>query len=488
MKLKSVLLGSVFAFCAALSADAQNLLTNGDFETAPFASNNTVTAWAVSGTVVVLEAAEGATSPIHSAAFRPKGGVISQAVTTVAGKVYNVDFDAGTFGTKTGQVQVRVQAIGSSTLLDQTVDPPSASTTTPSQVTFQHYHFTFTADTTSTTLRFTDTRSGNAICDNVVDSVSVTAVAPSPTPTATPTASPTPTATPSATATPTPTATPTATPSGPSLLLNGDFETPPYAPNSTMTYWTVSGVGFIHSATEGATSPTHSAALSIGHDSEGTVLAQSFNTVVGTSYVLDFDSGIFGVRSGAALQLNVQVLGNGTLINDTVTPPDAGTFTGDAVTFQHYHYTFVANSTTSTVRFMDIGLGNANADTLIDSVSVVANKLANPNFELGNFNSVGVVTNWVVGGNQKIGQLAEGATTPTHAAAFNTGGDFAGNTLSQTVSTTNGQVYAVDFDAGIFGQRVGSALQLNVQAIGGSTLLNQTVTPTDAGTFDANAV
>src|SRR3954451_3885805 len=115
----------------SVASTEANIVTNGDFETAPFGSANTVTGWTVTGTANVTAAAEGATSPTHSAAFAPKGGILSQVVTTTVGQTYNVDFDAGIFGTKTGTVQMRVQAIGSSTLLDQTVSPPSADTTIP---------------------------------------------------------------------------------------------------------------------------------------------------------------------------------------------------------------------------------------------------------------------------------------------------------------------------------------------------------------------
>jgi len=58
---------------SGLAAQAQNLVTNGDFETAPYGVNNTVTSWTVTGTAVVTEVAEGATSPTHSAAFKSKG-------------------------------------------------------------------------------------------------------------------------------------------------------------------------------------------------------------------------------------------------------------------------------------------------------------------------------------------------------------------------------------------------------------------------------
>ena len=75
------------------------------------------------------------------------------------------------------------------------------------------------------------------------------------------------------------------------LLTNGDFETPPFAPSTTVTGWTVSGGGHIHEAEEGATSPIHSVALNIGGDSQGTILSQTFSTVAGKAYTLDFDAG-----------------------------------------------------------------------------------------------------------------------------------------------------------------------------------------------------
>src|SRR6185295_4695527 len=100
---------------------------------------------------------------------------------------------------------------------------------------------------------------------------------------------------------------------------------------------------------------THSAALSAGGDFTGDTLSQSFNTVAGTVYSLDFDAGIFGQRSGSALQIQVQVLGVGTPLNQTVTPPEAGTFTAGSVTFQHYHFTFTADGSTATLRFTAVG-------------------------------------------------------------------------------------------------------------------------------------
>src|SRR5437764_8299650 len=110
---------------ASASVQAQNLVTNGDFETTPYATANTVTSWTVTpATGGVSEAAEGATSSTHSAAFTPKGAALSQVLATTSGQTYNLDFDAGIFGTKSVQVQIRVQATDTSSLLDQPISPP----------------------------------------------------------------------------------------------------------------------------------------------------------------------------------------------------------------------------------------------------------------------------------------------------------------------------------------------------------------------------
>jgi hypothetical protein len=122
---------------------------------------------------------------------------------------------------------------------------------------------------------------------------------------------------------------------------------------------------------EGATSPTHSAAFSTGGDSQNNVLSQSFSTISGRQYALDFDAAIYGQRSGAALQMRVQVLSRGTLVDQTITPPDARTYNPSLVRFQHYHYVFTADRSTATLQFTNLGLGNANADPVVDTVSVV---------------------------------------------------------------------------------------------------------------------
>ena len=431
-------------------ARAQNVL-NGDFEKAPHAPSSTITDWTVGGTGHIHSIEQGSTSPIYGAAFNvgqdSQGTTLSQSISTVAGQGYVVDFDAGIYGTPSGVLQLNLQVLGGATLVNQTVTPPLSNTFDPNLVVFQHYRSIFDADSATTTLRFSDIGLNNIVADTMLDSVVVR----------------------------------------PNLVLNGSFEAPPHSVN-TVTNWTISGNGKVESSPEGSTTPTHSGVLNAGSDSENNVLSQSFATVVGQLYTLEFDAGVYGQRTGNPLQIEVQLLGSGTLLNQTFTPPDAGTSDPSGVVFQHYQFTFKANSTTTTLQFTDKGLGNAVADTVVDSVVVTPILIVNGNFEIAPFNSNGNVPGWTVSGAGRIAQNATGATSPTHGAAFNHGGDFQGNILTQTFVTTPGRVYVLDFDAGIFGEKGAGALQLKVEVLGTGTLVDQTVTPAYANTFNPASV
>jgi hypothetical protein len=152
------------------------------------------------------------------------------------------------------------------------------------------------------------------------------------------------------------------------VLLNGNFEIGPYDTIGVVTDWVVVGnVGEV--GNEGFTSPSHAAAFSLGGSSQGDMLSQSFATSIGQVYTLDFDAGVFGARTQSPLQLQVQVFGAGTLLNQTVTPPENGTF--NPAPFAHYTYMFTADSGSTTLKFTDVGLGNQNADVILDTVSVV---------------------------------------------------------------------------------------------------------------------
>lgn len=155
------------------------------------------------------------------------------------------------------------------------------------------------------------------------------------------------------------------------VIINGDFETGPFETNGVVTDWVVTGnVGDVSG--QGYTSSSHAAAFSLGHDSQGDSISQSFVTQSGQEYTVEFDAGVYGVRDAAPLQLRMQVFGAGmgTLQDQTVTPPDIGSF--NPAVFAHYTFTFTADAASTTLQFTDVGTGNASADVMLDTVSVAA--------------------------------------------------------------------------------------------------------------------
>jgi len=451
-------LAPLFAGALSLaSVSAQNLVTNGDFEEPPYAPNSTITGWNVGGSGFIHSIEEGSTSPSHSAAFNvggdSEGTVLSQSFATTVGALYRVDFDTGIFGMpdETSFLTLNVSIVGTDTLINDAVIPPAANTFDPSLMSFRHYQYIFRADSTTTTIQFADTGLGNSISDTVLDTVSV---APTPTP-------------------------PLA-----NLVNNGDFESPPFNTGGTVTGWSVGGNANIGETREGATTGTHTASFNAGSDSDGNTLSQTIPTVPGKQYTVDFDAGVFGADPGTPQQLNVTVTGNALLLYETVTPPLAGTFNPNLVVFDHYHFTFIADSALTVVTFSDIGTGNSNTDTMLDSVYIPqVNLLTNGDFETAPFNTY-EVTGWTLSGGGKVELNLQGVTTPTHGAAFGTGGNPPGNQLSQSFPTTAGKMYSVDFDSGIYGTHSGSPMQLNVQITGNGTILDQTVAPPETGTWD----
>jgi hypothetical protein len=343
---------SFLAVVAALSgagvATGQNLVSNGDFETSPFNTRGMVSNWTVGGSGFVAAVSnEGVTSGTHCVAMDEGGNsqlnTLSQTITTTPGQTYIFEFDGGVYGIPDSALQLRFQVLGTTSRLDETLAPPVFGSFTASQTEFHHYFRTFVADSTSTTLRFTDMGTGNFQADIVIDAVSVI-VQPPPTPTPTPTTLP---------------------------LVNSDFETWPFNNPGTVAGWMVGGNKHIETISQGAVSPIHSAGFSVGGDSTNNILAQTFNTVANQTYTLDFDAGIFGQRSGSPLQLQAVVVSSSPFFSATVTPPDAGTIHPAQVIFQHYHFSFIAGGSLATIQFTDLIGGNAGADLMLDNVSIL---------------------------------------------------------------------------------------------------------------------
>ena len=118
---------------------------------------------------------------------------------------------------------------------------------------------------------------------------------------------------------------------------------------------------------------------------------------------------------------------------------------------------------------------SAVALTLLFASLIDAQNLAiNGDFETGPFEMNGTLTSWMA--TAQVVNTDEGGLIGSHVAAFNVGGDYQGETLWQTFSTSAGQWYEVVFESAIF-NNTSSPLQLNVQVSSGGIVLNRSVTP-----------
>lgn len=156
------------------------------------------------------------------------------------------------------------------------------------------------------------------------------------------------------------------------LLQNWDFETGPFFTIGTVGLWTVQNNVAVLDI-EGSTTSTHAAALSAGTGSAGNTLSQSFPTTTGKLYVLNFDSAVYG-QTGSSLQLRIRAYSdtNNPALTQIVTPPYYDSFDPAQIRFNHYQFTFTADSNLTTLEFADLlsTLPGENADVVVDSVSV----------------------------------------------------------------------------------------------------------------------
>ncbi len=170
----SHLLGAVCVILSSISGAANaNLIVNGSFETGD------LTDWSSSGNILVTNA-QGSTDGIFAGLFNGADttgdGILSQSFSTVIGDTYRLEFDYGVFKAALAPPQTQnmeVELIGGVVLLDTILTETGSS-----PISFTTFLFDFTADSTTTTLRFTDmTTSAQSVShDFMLDRVSVAAV------------------------------------------------------------------------------------------------------------------------------------------------------------------------------------------------------------------------------------------------------------------------------------------------------------------------
>jgi len=117
------------------------------------------------------------------------------------------------------------------------------------------------------------------------------------------------------------------------------------------------------------------------------------------------------------------------------------------------------------------------------SAAHAQNVIVNGNFDEPPPDTDGSVTSWQVTGHaaQVTGQ---GFTTADQAAGLSVGGSFEGDMIAQTFTTAVGQTYALDFDAGVFGEPTEGPLSLQIQVTGTNSLLTEMVQPPNNNDFN----
>ena len=176
---------------------------------------------------------------------------------------------------------------------------------------------------------------------------------------------------------------------GSNLLVNGSFEIgtlltgdgEPGDPGdfADLANWNAAGssVGFIAQGNFTATEGVRMAFFNPGGNDYSGTISQSFTTVVGQDYLLEFDAGIVGT-AGKQQRLGVVFTGSGSLRADVVenltmqSPASVAQWTSRSGA---QGYVFTANSTSTTITFNDDSdlLGGSlatGADLLLDNVSV----------------------------------------------------------------------------------------------------------------------
>lgn len=152
-------------------------------------------------------------------------------------------------------------------------------------------------------------------------------------------------------------------------VIDGSFE------SGGLANWTVTGSAVQVSSTQGRTDGLNAVAWNSGNLVGTSSIAQTFATVPGQRYLLEFDYGVYFAQSSGTRtqQLIATVQGLSALLNKTISGTGPGTVNNDT-TFTRYYLPFVADSGSATLTFTDnTSVANsASADGNLDNVVVAA--------------------------------------------------------------------------------------------------------------------
>ena len=145
------------------------------------------------------------------------------------------------------------------------------------------------------------------------------------------------------------------------LLLNGSFE-------FDYSGWSPTGNQQVVSSPFQPSDGTKLVAFNAGQKTPNGVLTQTFATTIGQAYTLSFDAGAISTSNQNEQRMQVRVQGNSTLVSQSVSvfAPGNGT------RYLPKSFSFVADSSTTTLTFQDISTNTSNIDLLLDKVRVTA--------------------------------------------------------------------------------------------------------------------
>jgi hypothetical protein len=297
-----------------------------------------LSSWTVTGGAgaVVTDTGLSATNGSNVAKFNGNGasldGAISQAFSTIPGNIYVVTFDLGVIAFNTQTQRMRVTATGSSALASQDFSLAGVGSGTVRWITERS--MVFTANSSSTTIAFSDiSTTGNSI-DMLLDNIRL--------------------------------GTHSIPLAGTNLIVNGSFEaSPDYAGWTTIepirtrlekpgAFYTTNGNNLL--------------SFNVAGEPVGGSIEQSFPTVPGTTYRIQYDAGTLGFNTNSQT-LRVTISGNGTLATRNTTVPGRADF---VMVWSQQTFTFVANSTSTKLTLFDASTTGSGMDLFVDSVYIVA--------------------------------------------------------------------------------------------------------------------
>jgi hypothetical protein len=256
---------------------------------------------------------------------------------------------------------------------------------------------------------------------------------------------------------------------GQELLTNGSFE-------SNFTAWERKGnVKTVTGVTYAAPHGKKLMAFNGANTTPSGVIAQSFSTIPGATYQVKFSMGALAQNTSRQTLL-FSVKGKSTIVNKTASIN--GSSDGKAH-WSNKSFSFVADSYASNLTFSDRSGSTASVDLLLDSVQVIGPAPVTPKFVNGSFETD--LTNWSAVGNLAVASKAPYiASDGDNLIAFNAGNKNPNGTLSRRIITTRDTIYTLMFDVGVLAYNTGTQT-MRVEVFGSNNLLSQTISISGTG-------